>query len=310
MAGTSSGEDALHAYFADAFPALEGVVGPGNDCAQIQVGQGQFLHWTCDQLVEGIHVEIGTAAEVQARKLLRRTLSDLAAAGAEPWLVSWTVAVPCERPTSWLKALAGAFVEEAGQIGCAVVGGDLSTSPAGNAAVLSCTAIGKSPQPAPGRAGAKAEHCVLVSGRLGGAVTSGRHLLPQPRFQLGSHLCRHYAPSAMMDISDGIAKDLLRILAASGVGADIQLQQIPLHEPLTADVNGWRQAVSEGEDYELLFCLSREHADQALVDPVLGEVGVHLIGTISSIPGLRWLDQGKVLDLQADGWEHGWADDS
>jgi thiamine-monophosphate kinase len=310
MSGHSRGEDALHNFFADVFPPQSGVVGPGDDCAQLQLGQDGYLQWTCDQLVEGVHVEHGTAPEVQARKLLRRTISDLAAAGAEPWLLSWTAALPANRPASWLRALAEAFVAEAQQWGCAIAGGDLSNTPAEGSTVLTCTAIGRSHQAAPGRSQAQVGDHILVSGRLGGSVKSGRHLLPEPRIALGRHLCSQYRPTAMMDISDGLAKDLPRMLAASGVGAEVELSHLPMHSPLTANVNGWRQALGEGEDYELLLCLPSEYAHAALVDPVMNTVGLTIVGTI--VPGseLRWLENGKVLDLVVDGWEHAWPDDA
>ncbi len=310
MSGHSRGEDALHNFFADAFPPQSGVVGPGDDCAQLPFGQEGYLHWTCDQLVEGVHVEHGTAPEVQARKLLRRTISDLAAAGAEPWLLSWTVALAADRPASWLRLLAEAFVAEAQEWGCAVAGGDLSTTPAGGSTVLTCNAIGRSPLPAPGRGKAQIGDQILVSGKLGAAVSSGRHLSPEPRIAIGRHLCSQYQPTAMMDISDGLAKDLPRILAASAVGAEVELRQLPMHPPLTPDEQGWRLALGEGEDYELLLCLPAEYARAALKDPVLAEVGLTSIGTITAERKLRWLVEGEVLDLRVDGWEHGWADDA
>lgn len=309
-ADNGGGENALHAYFADAFPDLPGVVGPGDDCAQLKVGEDRYLHWTCDQLVEGIHVEAEATPEIQAKKLLRRTLSDLAAAAATPWLVSWTVAAPSDRPKSWLRALAEAFVREAQQFDVGVVGGDLSSCPPGSAAVMTCTAIGKSSQPAPGRDGAQPGNWILLSGRLGDAVRSGRHLLPQPRLAEGRRLARNYQPTAMMDLSDGLAQDLPRILRASGVGARVELTALPLHSPLPANPEGWVHALGDGEDYELLLTLPAERAAQALADSEFSSIGLHKVGEITAEPELIWLENGEKRPLRVDGWEHRWKEDS
>ncbi len=313
MGQQSRGEDALHAFFKSSFVKTRGLTGPGDDCAQLQLGQEEILHSTCDQLVEGVHVSAGTEPEIQARKLLRRTLSDLAAAGATPWAVSWTIALPPDRGISWIQRLAAAFVAEAEVFEIAVIGGDLSTSaPSAIAApglggVLTCTALGRSVLPAPGRAGARPGDSLAVTGKLGGAVQSGRHLLPEPRLAQGRRLVSHYQASAMMDLSDGMARDLPRLLAASGVAAEVDLENIPVNDLGDCSPQSpWLAALGDGEDYELLVCLPG-NMDSAAQDPVFDGVGLTRIGRILTGKGVKWLDQGKNTILKVDGWEHAWS---
>jgi thiamine-monophosphate kinase len=263
--------------------------------------------------VEGVHVAAGTAPEIQAEKLLGRTLSDLAAAGAKPWAVSWCVAVPPERPMAWMRVLSRAFLKQAERYGVSVIGGDCSTSapvgvlPAGLGAVLSCTAQGLSRHRAPGRAGAQVGDRILVTGFLGGAVQSGRHLHPQPRLAEGQRLVEKFTPHAMMDLSDGLAQDLPRLLEASQVGARVDLAALPLAAGLTADRSGWLQAVGEGEDYELLVVLSARMAAAALQDRLLARVGFQEIGSITQDLGLGFHHDGRTVRLKSSGWQHGWG---
>jgi thiamine-monophosphate kinase len=313
MGQQSRGEDALHAFFKSSFAHTKGLTGPGDDCAQLQPRQEEILHWTCDQLVEGVHVSAGTDPEIQARKLLRRTLSDLAAAGATPWAVTWTIALPPDRGSSWIQRLAAAFVAEAEVFEVAVIGGDLSTSgptavtSPGLGGVLTCTALGRSSLPAPGRAGAMPGDSLAVTGKLGGAVQSGRHLLPEPRLAQGRRLVSHYQASAMMDLSDGMARDLPRLLAASGVAAEVDLEKLPLHElGGGSSQSHWLAALGDGEDYELLVCLPQD-MDSAAQDSIFDGVGLTQIGRILPGNGVKWLDQGKNTDLKVDGWEHAWS---
>lgn len=279
--------------------------GPGDDCARLVPPAGARLALSTDQLVEGVHVEAGTPPAVMARKLLRRSLSDLAAAGATPWAVAWNVAVPAETPLRWLKKLARAFVAEAELFGCSVIGGDLTQAAA---TVLSCTVIGREcSHRAPGRGGARPGEWLVVTGRLGDAVRSRRHLLPEPRLIEGRVLVERYFATAMIDLSDGLAADLPRLLAASGVGARVQLDALPLARRLEHDLDGWRSALGEGEDYELLASLRPAHARRALEDPVLRRAGLHVIGDVVAGQDLVWEVDGQPIDPGATGWSYRWS---
>jgi len=303
-----SGKDAeqqLHELFRDAFRQRRGVGGPGDDCAVLRPPKASVLHQTVDQVVEGVHVEWGTPPAVFARKLLGRTLSDLAAAGARPWALSWTICAPAKTAGhAWLKRLANAFLAEAESYSVSVVGGDVSSAPDGAPVVLSCTALGQGPKIAPGRGGALPGDQILVTGKLGGAVSSGRHLRPQPRLDQGARLLRDCRPHAMMDLSDGLAVDLQRILSASQVGAQIDLARIPWANQGQQTRAQRAIELGEGEDYELLAVLS-PRATQSLLKTRVGKRDWTCIGEIVAGRRLSWLDAGaKLPRFKPQPWQH------
>jgi thiamine-monophosphate kinase len=302
MSGFS--EESLHRIFQSSFVGRKGILGPGSDCAQLTPPKGRRLLQTVDQVIAGVHLDADATPTAYARKLLRRTLSDLAAVGATPWTVSWTLALPTDWTALQIRTLAKAFLKEAAAFHVPVIGGDCSQS---SQVVLTCTAMGLDNGPVPGRAGAKPGDVILVTGKLGASVTTGAHLLPEPRLREGKHLVQNYKPHAMMDLSDGLAKDLPRILRASAVGAEIEVTALPLDKTLSQSQVGWESAVGEGEDYELLVVLNPRQAKRALEDRVLRKVGMHAIGMITEGAKLRWLENGRGKQLKSKGWEHHWA---
>jgi len=296
------GEDALHAIFRSSYAGRKGVSGPGDDCALLRPPAGRAVVHSVDQLAEGVHVERGTAPALMARKLLRRALSDLAAVGAEPWAVSWTVAAPPARGGAWLKRLARAFLAEAAVFRVAVAGGDVSRA---DALVLTATVFGLAPAAGvPGRGGGRPGDVLLVTGALGDAIASGRHLLPEPRLREGARLVERYRPHAMMDLSDGLARDLPRLCAASGVGASVRLEDLPLAPGLAAGEPGWRAALGDGEDYELLLALPPRRAAEALQDRVLRRTGLRAMGSLEEGATVRWLTEGRRWRPGKLGWQH------
>lgn len=261
--------------------------------------------WTTDQVALGVHARRDASAAALARKLLRRSLSDLAAAGATPWAASWTIAAPPRTPLSFLERLARAFLAEARRFALPVVGGDVSRA---GALVLTASLLGLEPRGgSPGRAGARPGDLLCVTGRLGDAVRSGRHLLPRPRLAEGRRLAERHRARAMMDLSDGLARDLPRLLARSGVGAEVDLDALPLAAGLPRGARGWRRALGDGEDYELLAALAPARAAAALRDPLLRRCGFRAIGRVRARRGLRWLAGGEPQTITAHGWEHAWS---
>lgn len=300
-------ENHLHRIFQDSSPRRKGVSGPGDDCAVLSPPAGRKLLQTVDQVIGGVHVELDCAPEIYAQKLLRRTISDLAAAGATPWAASWTIATPPQWSAARVRTLAKAFLAAAAEFKMAVAGGDCSQA---SVPVLTCTALGLANGKVPGRAGAKVGDVILVSGHLGGAVQSGRHLCPEPRLAMGRALVEDYKPHAMMDISDGLASDLPRILDASGCGADVDLEHLPISKDLPIGRLGWESAVGEGEDYELLIVCSARAAKRAQEDRRFKATGLSAIGRITDHAKLRWLHQGKPKRLKSHGWDYCWGSES
>ena len=99
------GENSLLPIFQSSFKGRKGLSGPGDDCAILTPPPGRKLVQTCDQVVEGVHVPVGCPPEIMAVKLVRRSLSDLAAAGAEPWAASWTIVASSEKEGGWMTSL-------------------------------------------------------------------------------------------------------------------------------------------------------------------------------------------------------------
>ncbi len=296
------GEGALHAIFQSSWSGRKGLSGPGEDCARLLPPAGRALVHSVDQLIEGVHVEMGTPPRAMAIKLLRRALSDLAAAGAQPWAVSWTIAAPPERGRAWARRLAEGFLAEAREFDLPVIGGDVARAPS---VVLTAAVFGlEAKTGTPGRGGARAGDCLLVTGRLGGAVADGRHLRPEPRLREGQLLADRYRPGAMIDLSDGLLQDLTRVCEASGVGAEIDLQSLPRAPGVAANADGWRSALGDGEDYELLVALRPRQAEAALRDRVLGRAGLTAIGVCREQAGLRWQLDGRTWKPGKLGWVH------
>jgi len=268
------------------------------------VPRGRALLWTTDQVALGVHARADAPPEALARKLLLRTLSDLAAAGAQPWAVLWTIAAPRQRPLAYLRRLARAFLAEARRHRVAVVGGDCTTA---RALVLTCSALGlEARRGTPGRSGARPGDVLLVTGRLGDAVRSGRHLRPVPRLAEGRLLAATHRAHAMMDLSDGLARDLPRLLERSRVGAAVRLESLPLAAGLSGSQRAFASAIGEGEDYELLAALAPADARRALADARLRRCGIHAIGRITAARGLLWLKDGVAVPAPAAGFSHRW----
>jgi thiamine-monophosphate kinase len=255
-------EDELIAQLARMAPAPAqrgAVIGIGDDCAAIACPPGEELLLTTDMSIENVHFlpEVHPAAAV-GHKALARGLSDIAAMGGTPryFLVSLALA-PWTR-TVWVRRFYRGMLELAGRYDTQLIGGDL-----GHAAVLACdvTVVGTAPTgKALRRSGSRPGDLLYVSGRLGGAALGlssrrGRawqaHLKPSPRVELGQFL-RELGATAAMDVSDGFALDLSRLLAASSAAATIDVP-VPRFAGATEG-----EALSGGDDYELLFTLPPE----------------------------------------------------
>jgi thiamine-monophosphate kinase len=246
------GEERLVELLLRGLPTTPDVrVGAGDDCAVLAGppgGPDQLLKTDC--LVEGVHFAPDTDPALAGRKAMNRTLSDIAAMAGKPVAALVTLVLPPDRSVGWVTRLYRGLNAAAGRAGVAVVGGETASSGRpGSAAVVSVSLLGKSgPRGAVLRSGARPGDTLFVTGRLGGSLPSGRHLKFTPRLREAEWLARHLGPTAMMDLSDGLAQDLPRLAARSGVGFELDLAALPRHRGCSVG-----QAVCDGEDYELLF---------------------------------------------------------
>jgi len=278
-----------HIYDRSADLGEDVVVGPGDDVAVVRIGRELAL-LTVDQLIEGRHYEPGVSADLIAHKAIGRSVSDIAAMAGRPRFALATAAIGpgCDDP----DALFDAMKRAATQQGAALVGGDIATTP--GPTTLTVTVVGE-PHPTRGpvlRSWARPGDFVFVTGTVGGAVRSGKHLRFTPRVREATAIADALGEElhAMIDLSDGLGRDAGRVAKASAVRLEIDAARIPLHDRSQLP----REAVAEGEDYELLFTAARETVEHATrIGRVLEGEGVGLL-----------MARGETIEISQEGWDH------
>jgi thiamine-monophosphate kinase len=223
-------------------------IGPGDDCALVRFGDYlQLLKADC--VIEGIHFLSEAPAHAVGWKALCRAISDIAAMGGNPLDAVITVAVSPERDIAWLTDLYAGLNQAAARYGVNLVGGETSRSP--GPVFVSVALTGKvEKERLVTRAGGKIGDRLYVTGRLGGSL-QGKHLSFEPRLAESGWLTQNFKLHAMIDLSDGLASDLPRLAKASGAGFEIDFWALPKNAGCSEE-----QALTDGEDYELLFAVS------------------------------------------------------
>jgi thiamine-monophosphate kinase len=289
--------------------------GLGDDCAFIDAG-GERLAISVDLSVEGVHFrrEWLTPAEIGYRAAAA-ALSDLAAVAAEPIALLLALAVPAEEPEDAIGALADGVADAAADCGATIVGGDLSRA---GGIVIDCCVVGRAAAEVR-RRGARVGDRLVLTGALGGPLAAlvewqagrqpepgarERFAHPSPRHEAARFLAAHRA-RAMIDVSDGLAGDLRHLLAASAVGATLEVERVPVlpaaqRAAARAGEPPWYFAASSGEEYELLAAVPADAADRIVAEcPVPATV----IGGVEAEPGLRATERGVAVALPA-GHDH------
>ena len=224
--------------------------GAGDDCAIVEIpGSKKYLVLKTDCVVEGVHFVPETNASDVGWKAMMRPLSDFAAASAVPQFALITLIVPPQTNVAWVRGLYRGLRRGADRFEVSIVGGETSSTPGPIA--ISVTVIGFVERSrAASRRGGRSGDDLFVTGRLGGALKQ-KHLKFVARIAESRWLTKNFSIHAMMDLSDGLGADLPRLARASKVGFDIELENLPVARGATID-----NAISEGEDYELLFAIS------------------------------------------------------
>lgn len=238
------GEDAFlrHLLRQGAAQGKRGFVGPGDDCAVIPYGQ-QVLLLKTDAVVEGVHFDKSLPPSAVGRKALNRAISDMAAMGGRPENALVTVFSPSDTSASYWEAVYRGIFRAARAAGVSLVGGELSSAPV---CALSVALTGSARRGEIAlRSGGRPGHVLYVTGRLGGSIRR-KHWAFTPRLAEGQWLAQNHLVSAMMDLSDGLAADLPRLARSSGCGFSLN------HVPCSRGIS-LREALCDGEDYELLF---------------------------------------------------------
>jgi thiamine-monophosphate kinase len=278
--------------FADQIPAVKSVIrGIGDDCAVIRPRRDSDLVFTTDFTLEDRHftTDTHTAADI-GHKSLARSLSDLAAMGADPVFCLVSLALPAHAGRKWIKSFYQGLTALARIHRVALAGGDLARAEKIAVDVMCCGNV-----PSGGailRSGAKPGDVLYVSGQLGGSALGfvrrrgaawKRHKRPEPRLRLGRALRR--IATAAMDLSDGLSLDLERLCRESNVGAELTAE-VPRAKGASNE-----QALHGGEDYELLFTAK---ASKKVPAAVAG-IPITRIGRITAEIGTI-IYKGKVLE--------------
>src|SRR6266446_10140662 len=224
-------------------------VGPGDDCALVAIhDRRKLLVLKVDCVVEGVHFLRGTSASDVGWKAMMRPLSDFAATSAVPQFALITLIVPRGTEAEWVKNLYRDLRRAAKRFEVSIVGGETSSTL--GPIVISVSTIGFVEKNRwVSRRGGKVGDHLFVTGTLGGAIKR-KHLQFVPRIAESRWLTENFSIHAMMDLSDGLGVDLARLARASKVGFDIEMEKLPLTRGAKID-----DAISEGEDYELLFAI-------------------------------------------------------
>lgn len=290
----------------------EVVVGPGDDCAVLDLGLGdRWLLFKTDAVVEGIHFTPEVAPERVGHKALARCLSDVAAMAGDPRAALVTVALPRSFEAIWVEAMYRGLRVLADRTGVFVVGGETTTNPGGvliSVAVLGTVAKDRCIL----RRGARPGDALFVTGELGGSLM-GRHLDFEPRLEEARWLAQEAPVHAMIDLSDGLAGDLRHLLDASGVGAELRANAIPIgraarHQTRTGASKKppLLAALTDGEDFELLFAVPSASAVPLLDAWKRRFPGIRLscIGKTTQTRGVRLCHRHGVQTLEAHGYTH------
>jgi thiamine-monophosphate kinase len=288
------------------------VVGPGDDCAVLDVGlPDRLLLFKTDAVVESIHFTSETAPEKIGHKALGRCLSDVAAMAGTPSAALVTIALPRSFDPGFVEAIYTGMNDLARRHGVAIVGGETTTNPGGT--LISVALLGFVPR-GKGilRSGAEAGDAIFVTGELGGSL-AGKHLEFEPRLAEAHWLAQHFQVHAMLDVSDGLAGDLRHLLAASRVGADLNSASIPISREARRAAKAGSSAkpallaaLTDGEDFELLFTVASRDA-VPLLDAWRKEfpsLPLTCIGKIKAGEGVTIRDKQGVRPLTAHGYMH------
>lgn len=285
------GEDALIERLTGLVPRdPDPLAGPGDDCAVIDQGLPTLLLLKTDALVEQVHFLPSAPARDVGWKAVARVVSDFAAMGGKPEHFLITLALPGGMEVAWVEEFYQGMGDCMKRFGGFLAGGETSSVPAGSAAVISIAATGSVPRDKVVlRSTAKPGDVLFVTGTLGGSI-QGKHLTFTPRVEAAEWLVGHFKPTAMMDLSDGLGKDLPRMAASSGCGFTVIEPDLPLTPGCSP-----AEAIGDGEDFELLFCIGESQASALLEAWPFRDLPLTRIG--------RMTEKGEGMTLDG-GWEH------
>jgi len=228
-------------------------MGSGDDCAVLKLDKTRYQLFTCDMLVENVDFTDKDNPELVGRKALAVSISDIAACGGTPRHALVSLGIPKNTPLKQADLLARGIFRLAEKYKINIVGGDIS---AADRLVIDVSMLGEvDKRRLCLRSGAKRGDIIMATGSFGGSI-KGKHLKFIPRVEEARFLSAKFKINSMIDVSDGLIQDLGHILERSRVGAVLYESLIPLSK----EAGGVEEALCSGEEFELLFTVSREQA--------------------------------------------------
>lgn len=286
------------------------IAGIGDDAAVIRCGAKKFILLTTDSMIENIHFSLDLLTAYQiGEKAMAVNLSDIAAMGGIPKYALVSIALTPETSVAFVNEVYRGIKKMAARFAVAIVGGDTARSPRNM--MINISLMGEVTDAfLVRRSGAKAGNKIFVTGHLGATAAArlaGKHIPPLPLVSEGREIIKKFKPTSMIDISDGLGSDLLRICEASRVGAKIYEEAIPISDKTRTVAKKIKKAplklaLDGGEDYQLLFtATARKDGKTAF----LTKVSVSEIGEITREKELILIDKkGNSRQLLPAGYDH------
>ena len=284
------------------------LLGAGDDAAVIKLSDGAHLVATTDTVMEGVDFRLGEHdPALVGRKALAINLSDLAAMAARPVAALVSLVLPIDGGEALAKGLYAGLLPLAAEFDCAIAGGDVNSW--SGPLVISVTALG---EVQPGRewrrSGARPGDQILVTGSFGGSIL-GKHFAFTPRVSEALWLAEHLEVHAAIDVSDGLSLDLARLAEASGLGACLNLNQVPVSDAarqLSASdgMSPLEHALGDGEDFELILAVGPASAQRYLDEHPDWTSRLTMVGRFIEPRGLWFSDGAAMKPLPPSGYQH------
>jgi thiamine-monophosphate kinase len=308
-------DELIERFFAPAGSTRADVIlGIGDDAAVLAPPADRQIVSTVDTINENIHFPAGLPARFIGHRAMAVNLSDLAAMGAEPAWATLSLSIP-DSDEEWLSGFSGGLLELAARFGVALTGGDTVRGP-----LSICVNLQGFVEPGRQitRAGARPGDAIFITGTTGDAAAglerlqahtcSGplveKFLTPEPRVEIGRDLVG--SASSAIDLSDGLAGDLGKLMKASGTAARLDLDRVPLSESILAAMDRDRArdlALAGGDDYELCFTLPKAKKGLAREIEEKYSVAITCVGEVIAGSGVMLCGEGADAGMP-NSWQH------
>jgi thiamine-monophosphate kinase len=274
------------------------IKGIGDDTAVLKYNKDSYLLFTCDMLLEDRHFYRRSGGYLVGRKSLSANISDIAAMGGVPKFAVISLGVPASLDIEYVDNLYKGIKSVAKKFKVDLVGGDTICS---RKIVIDIALLGEvEKKDLVLRKGAKEGDAIFVTGEIGGSL-KGKHLNFIPRLKEARFLVKNFKVNSMIDVSDGLLADLGHILKFSRKGAVIYEKDIPISK----DAKDFDSAVSDGEDFELIFTVSVQDAEK-LIEKWPFKTRLSMIGKIINSPRKLYLvkEDSKKIQIEPVGYSH------